>query len=161
MFYIPNNKYITINKNGLFVGEKNAICYRGRKIGFVNHVKENFAKIQAEYPEIKEFHVGAFGTMGEYANVREPSRGFGLNAWCRVKLFDNRLGHWVFYNAYSSIQSCIHNCAYDCVHGFRYYYLMRSSMLNFETDKEENKTASVFDDSAYRITIEKIVQKQK
>ena len=137
---IPDTKYITINKDGIFVGGKTVRFYQGKGIGFVDDAKKNFAKIQSEHPEIKELHIGAFKTKGEYANVGNPTEEFGPNAWCRVKLFDDRLGPWVFYKTYASNYACVRNCVYDSGYNFRYYYIMRSSLLNFSSRDFVQKT---------------------
>ena len=109
---IPNTEYITINKDGIFVGGKLTTTYRGEKIARINDVKEFFTKIQDECPEIKELHVGAFKTMGRHAGSGLPSGRPGLNAWCRVKLSDGCVGPWRFVIMSSLASLCAYNCVY-------------------------------------------------
>ena len=155
MSEIPNTKYITINKDGVFVVDKPATCYRGKQIIAMDDIKENFVAIQKQNPNVQELHVGAFETEGKYSKPSTPSGKFGRNAWCRVKLFDGRLGPWVFHYTYSSASGCARFCAYNCGHDVRYDSGMRSALLTFATKEYETK------DGIYKITIEKLVQKQK
>ena len=145
MSEIPNTKYITINKDGLFVVDKPATCYRGKQIIAMDDIKENFVAIQKQNPNAE----------GKYSKPSTPSGKFGRNAWCRVKLFDGRLGPWVFHYTYSSASECAGHCAANCGYSVRSYSGMRSALLTFATKEYETK------DGIYKITIEKLVQKQK
>ena len=51
---IPNTRYITINKNGIFVGGKPATTYRGVEIKFIDDIKESFANTQSRNPKVQE-----------------------------------------------------------------------------------------------------------
>ena len=144
MSEIPNTEYITINKDGVFVGSKHATRYRGSLICNVCSIKENFRNIQHQNPEIQELHVGAFETKGEHAQPGNPSGKFGSNAWCRVKLFNGRIGAWVFDHTYSSASACAGRCAYYCGYHVRPYSAMRSGLLNF-TKAEPKRDVPVSD----------------
>lgn len=131
MFDIPNTQYITINRNGVFVGGKTSKYYRGKDIECIDAVKVFFARIQRENPEIKEMHVGAFAlnkTTTKYGVV--ASGAVGPNMWGRVKLSDGRLGPWVFGYTYDSASICASKCAADFVEDVCHDFDMRSAMLN-------------------------------
>jgi len=161
---IPNTGYITINKDGVFVGGKTATTYREGNIGFLGKVKENFAEIQRENPGIQELHVGAFDTAGFFAKPGNPSGNFGKYAWCRVKLFDGRFGDWVFGIQYSFSTDCASFGALYCTTHVCNNFSMRLAVLNAvlnmkNKQKEQYKTISVIKAGSYRITIEKNKQK--
>jgi len=111
---ISNTEYITVNANGIFVGGKPATKYRGEEIYEADYVKEVFAWMQEQNPEIEEFHIGAFETRGERAKPGNPNGVFGPNAWCRVKFKNGKLGAWVFFNSGSSAADCAFGCARYC-----------------------------------------------
>lgn len=119
MANIPNTEYITVKRDkngqvGIFVGGKPATKYRGEYIYQADYVKDVFAWMQNQSPEIEEWHIGAFATAGKYAEVGNPSGNFGPNAWCRVKFKNGKLGAWVFRGTYSSAANCALDCAYYC-----------------------------------------------
>ena len=155
---IPNTEYITINKDGIFVGGKPATIYRGEKIVDVDNVKNNFVNIQKNYPQIAELHVGAFATSGKFTKPGNPSGKFGLNEWCRVKLQDGRVGSWVFYRTYSSASLCAYYCARDCGIYVRIDSDLRSVLLSFAKQYE---TINIIESRNYRITIEKLKEHTK
>jgi len=131
MIDVPNTQYITINKNGIFVGGKAAKYYRGKDIENIDAVKVFFAKIQRENPEIKEMHVGAFALKKIEVKYGVVSSGaVGPNVWGRVKLSDGRLGPWVFGYTYESASVCVGCCAIDFVEDVCHDFDMRSAVLN-------------------------------
>lgn len=136
---IPNTEYITINKDGIFVGGKPATTYHGEKIWDIYEVKRAFAWMQEQNPEIEEFHIGAFATRGEYAEVGNPSGKFGPNAWCRVKFKNGKLGDWVFSNTLSSAARCARDCARHCAYVVRVYASFRSAVFGSAMDKGNTK----------------------
>ena len=159
---IPNTEYITINKDGVFVGGKPATTYHRIQIKNIDEIKVHFADIQKKCPEIEELHVGAFETRGKYKKPGTPSGNFGPNAWVRAKLFDGRVGPWVFNGTHSSASGCARYCASHCGYNVRYNSDMRfSGLLKFAQTAEEYETIRVIEDGIYRITIEKLIQNQK
>ena len=138
MANIPNTEYITVNKDGIFVGGKPATKYRGESIWSIEFVKDAFAWMQEENPNIAEFHIGAFETRGEYAKVGNPSGNYGPNAWCRVKYKNGNLGAWVFYYTYGSAADCAYYCANRCAILVRRYASFRSAVFGL-IDKQKNK----------------------
>lgn len=165
---ISNTKYVTINKDGVFVAEQPVTTYHGEKIYFINGIKANFAEIQSQNPKIQELHIGAFETKGELAEQGTPSGVFGRNAWARVKLFDGRLGPWVFTGWYGSASNCASYCVSGSGYVVRYNPIICPALLDFaEKDsintenkqKEQYKTVSVFKTGIFRVTIEKIKQR--
>ena len=116
---IPNTEYITINKDGIFVGGKPATTYCGEKIRFSNGVRESFADIQRLNKNVAELHVLSSETFGEYAKVGNPSGNHGRTAWCRVKFENGNLGAWVCLEAHGSTTGCARTCAGYCAHFVR------------------------------------------
>lgn len=112
---IPNTEYITINKGGVFVGERPATHYHNQEIKWIEYAKTDFANLQKQKPEIKELHIGVFATKGKYAKPGEPSVEFGANVWCRVKFSDDVIGNWVFFSEHTSPAVCAAYCASDCL----------------------------------------------
>ena len=119
MANIPNTEYITVNANGIFVGGKPATTYRGQEIYDIDSVKHVFEWMQAQHPNIAEFHIGAFVTPGEYAKPGNPDGAFGPNAWCRVKYKNGSSSPWVFDGTCSSAADCAYFCAILCAYYVR------------------------------------------
>ena len=140
---IKNTEYITINKDGIFVGGKPATRYHGEKIYNIEYVKEIFAWMQEQNPEIEEFHIGAFATRGKYAKVGNPSGAFGPNAWCRVKKKGSSSASWVFNRTYDSAPDCADLCAYYCASNVRGNADFRSAVFGSATDKGNTKNDNV------------------
>ncbi len=116
MTYIRNTKYITINKDGVFVGGKPATHYRGVKIASDSWEHESFCAIQARYPKVMEIHVLSSKTCGVYAKAGNPSAETGPNVWCRVKFTNGHIGSWVLRNKFESGKDfCAENCLYVCM----------------------------------------------
>lgn len=136
---IKNTEYITINKDGIFVGGKPATTYRGEKIWNIDFVKRVFARMQEQNPKIEEFHIGAFVTPGEYAKPGNPDGVFGPNAWCRVKYKNGDLGAWVFRYTYGSAAHCAYGCASTCALGVRVSANFRSAVFGATIEKQNVK----------------------
>lgn len=111
---IKNTEYITVNKDGIFVGGKPVTTYRGEGIYNTDLVKRVFVWMQEHNPNIAEFHIGAFVALGEDEKPGNPDGAFGSKAWCRVKYKNGILGAWVSPNAYGSAADCAFYCAYYC-----------------------------------------------
>lgn len=138
---IPNTEFITVKRDdkgrvGVFVGGKPATHYRGEKIWNIEYVKETFAWMQEQNPEIEEFHIGAFATRGKYAEVGNPSGEFGPNAWCRVKKKGSSSAPWVFFNPYGSAANCAYYCASSCASFVRVNASFRRALLGSAIDKQ-------------------------
>ncbi len=139
MVDIPNTEYITVNKDGIFVGGKPATTYRDEDICGMQDVKNMFAWMQKQNPEIEEFHIGAFETRGEHAKPGNPNGVFGPNAWCRVKFKNGKLGAWVFVYPYGSAANCAYYCARDCANSVRGDASFRSAVLGAVIDKQNSR----------------------
>ena len=147
---IPNTAYITVKRNkngevGVFVGGKPATHYRGVNIYDINYVKDIFAWIQGQNPNITELHVLSSETSGGYATVGNPSSTHGIYAWCRVKYKDGQFGGWFFDDAYTSATAlgCAHICAARCAHDVRANVAFRRAVLGTALDKQNVETNSV------------------
>ena len=138
MAYIPNTEYITINKNGFFIGDKEVVgiyegtegkketLFHGHKIyatksftaGYTRFY-DWFESIQRHIPNIEEIHVGAFDTQATKYEHGFPSGKFGTNTWCRIKLKnkDATYSPWVFYFEHYSDSSCVGDGGLYCVKG--------------------------------------------
>ena len=124
---IPNTEYITINKDGIFVGGKPATTYRGETIHYSN-VRESFADIQLN-KNVAELHVLSSETHGKCAEPGNPSGKHGPNTWCRVKFENGNLGAWVFYGMAYSAAECARACAKRCAYRVRANESFRSAVL--------------------------------
>jgi len=127
---IPNTEYITINKDGCFVGGKPATKYRGVEIAWIEDLWEHFEAIQKIHPDIMEMHAMSSETRGEYGVVGNPSAKHGYNAWCRVKFNNGRVSPWVFVRECDSMDECASRCAYQSLDNFRVSVKMRSAALD-------------------------------
>lgn len=116
MSEIPNTEYITINKDGIFVGGKPATTYMEWPILFTNNIKEMFAEVKNKYPEMTDLQICASSTTGHFAKTGYPSVCVGPNVWCRTKFCDGHWGAWVFVLNYFSNHDCFGGCAYRCLY---------------------------------------------
>lgn len=149
MVDIPNTEYITVkrdkrNKIDIYVGDKTSTEYHGQEIYYTNYVKEVFAWMQEQNPEIEEFRIGAFDTPGEYAKVGSPSGKYGPNAWCGVKLRSGGAA-WVFYYTSSSAACCAYDCAYYCARNVRAISVFRSAVFGAANEKQNALTNALKD----------------
>lgn len=112
---IKNTDYTTINQDGIFVGGKPAITYRGKRITGIADMGKYFADIQKLNPDVAELHVLSSETGGKFAVAGNPSEKHGPNAWCRVKFNDGRMGLWIFNVPYRSAVDCAQYSAISCV----------------------------------------------
>ncbi|MCQ2581075.1 MAG: hypothetical protein MJ164_02790 [Alphaproteobacteria bacterium] len=132
---MPTDTYITVKRNEkgeveVYVGGKPATKYRGQNIWDVPYIKECFEWMQAQNPDIEEFHIGAFATPGAgRGQTGNPSSGFGPHAWCRLKFKNVKYGAWVFVCTYSSAAVCAGYCARLCADGVRRYADFRSAVF--------------------------------
>ena len=141
MANIPNTGYITVKRGddaqvGIFVGGKPATHYRGVIIYDKSYVKDIFAWIQEQNPNITELHVLSSETSGRYGMVGNPSPERGRYAWCRVKNNDGRLGDWVFGGAGPDAPDCAYYCASYCAGRVRAYAAFRRAVLVTAFDKK-------------------------
>ena len=142
---IPNTAYITVKRDdkgqiGTFVGGEPETEYCGEVIFHANYVKDVFAGMQEENPNITEFHIGAFETRGKFKKTGKPSGKYGPNAWCRVVSGDIVPSSWVFYSAYSSATDCAHYCANDCANDVWVDAGLRTAVFGL-IDKRNTKKA--------------------
>ncbi len=120
----------------MLVGDKPATTYHGEKIWNIECVKEIFAWMQEQNPEIEEFHIGAFATEGKYAKAGNPSGKFGPYAWCRVMKKNPSAAPWVFGYTYGSAANCAYYCASNCAYAVRGYASFRAAVLGSAIDKQ-------------------------
>lgn len=175
---IPNTEYITINKDGIFVGGKPATRYCGQQIVWDDDDRDAqtyfFAYVQGQNKNVAELHVLSSETYGKYAKPGNPSQKPGRNAWCRVKFNDGRVGSWVFNFCYESAAACANDCAFACA-----YHIMRNPVyasavfdaVEKSKEKSELKKLKKIDFSklpkkpielnGYRILVEKISTRTK
>ena len=169
MANIPNTEYITINKNGIFVGGKPATHYRGQEIFWIDNVRKRFASIQKLNKNVMEFHVLSSETRGKYAKAGNPSSEHGQNAWCRVAFQDGTLGTWMSFYTFGSATSCANACAGYCMDGVHSSSTVRSALFGdafTETQKLKKINFSKLPNqpielNGYRILVEKIGPKTK
>ena len=108
---IPNTEYITVNKDGIFVGGKRTIKYRGTTIWRLDEIQQFFTELQELNKKIMELHVLSSETNGVVGKTGTPSGKHGPYAWCRVIFKDGSIGSWVFEDEYCSKKDCAECCA--------------------------------------------------
>ena len=128
---IPNTEYITITRDGAFVGGVKATQYRGEDIYELDELPKYFVQIKAlvdlEYGlDVAELHAMSSETKGTYAEPGDPSPNHGCNAWVRAKFADGTVSRWVFYYSYLSSSGCAGYCAYSCGYYVRLHSVFRS-----------------------------------
>ncbi|MCQ2581076.1 MAG: hypothetical protein MJ164_02795 [Alphaproteobacteria bacterium] len=160
---MPTDAYITVNANGIFIDGKPATKYRGQNIWDVPYIKECFEWMQAQNPDIEEFHIGAFATPGAgRGQTGNPSSGFGPHAWCRLKFKNGKYGAWVFYRTHGSAASCAYNCASNCAYNVRNYAGFRAAVFNAPIAKTvENPTVEINGRGLAQLIVNSVYGKQK
>ena len=129
MANIKNTEYITINKDGVFVGGKPAVYYRMRKILYNTiYTRLVFDLIQTQHPEIIEIDVMSSKTYGEDTEILNPSEKHGPNAWCRIKFNDGHVGSWEYFCHFDKPSLCARLCLDRCM-AFCYWKLVHSAVL--------------------------------
>jgi len=118
MSEIPNTEYITIKKEGVFVGGQVAIYYRGKKLHSQSLTQTYFLYIQEKFPTIEEIHVLSSETDGKLYDINtKPTRQNGKYTWCRIKFTNGKLGHWVpnlmWNNAIETYCYCVADIDWD------------------------------------------------
>lgn len=133
---IKNTEYITINKDGVFVGGKPATHYRGEEIFNIRYVKRRFSDIQKEYPGVMELHVLLSETSGKYAEPGSPSPIHGRYSWYRAKFNDGKTGAWVYSVDWGETVGCAKLCAFNCVFHIKNNHDYRQAVFGERTGKE-------------------------
>lgn len=123
MATIPNTEYVTVSKNGIFVGGKPATYYCGQKILYPETIMDNFKKIQSKYPNIKEFRFLASETGVKYYESGSPVAKHGSNGWACFEFIDGFVSPWVLvisgdtysidYTAGRGLNHCLNNFCYN------------------------------------------------
>ncbi len=124
MATISNTKYVTVCKNGIFVGGKPAIYYCGQKILYPETIMDKFEQTQLKYPNIKEFRFLASETTGDRTlESGTPVAKHGLNGWACFKFIDGFISPWVLMskqNHLSTMHYVAGRGALDCLNNFCY-----------------------------------------
>lgn len=131
MYKISDQDYITVNKEGTFVGGKPATEYLGEQIGWIDYVREHFVDIQQLNPNVAALHVLSSETYGENLKKGDPSpKKHGPNAWCRVEFNDGKTTSWLLVRTYGSKAVCARLCAYICVSSICRYEAVSSLVFD-------------------------------
>ncbi len=101
MYKISDKDYITVNKNGIFVGGKPATTYRGEEILFPKDIQNFFNDIQEESMLISDVHVLLSKTSGKSNQVGKPVGDKGNYLWSRVVLNGVPEGDFVCSNSFA------------------------------------------------------------
>ena len=142
MTNISNTEYITINENGIFVGDKPATHYRGEKIGYTKEDMGFFRTIKRQYPDLEELHILSSETHGYIGLIGNPSAKHGPNAWCRGKFSNGIIGQWVSADTPGSVANCVRYsivaCGYPIYSGSTFRAAFLTPCIN-ETTKPVEK----------------------
>ena len=130
------NAYVTITKDGYFIGRRPTDYYRSVQI--VMPSKDLLYYYFTECLEergIQEIHALTSKTRGTYLKPGKPSRKNGKTIWCRVKMIDGTVGNWIcVQNVYSvkmAVLFCIKCCVDNVVDGdLRKVVLPQKTELN-------------------------------
>ena len=131
-----SKEYLTINKNGLFIGGEPATSYCDNEIRNPEYIMNMFGLIQIKYPTITEIHMLMSETVADAVyQYGDPSMKHGPNQWVRTtNTLIPRPTEWLF------IDRCIewHNKDYvaDCVDVFVYNALPEKIFLLKTADKK-------------------------
>ena len=114
--YCPNIiTYITVNKDGIFIGGKPAKTYRCHNIWLIEDTNEGFARLQAKHPDLIEVHAMTSKTTGRYRTTGNPVVEHGPTVWGRAKFVDGYIGPWVFIETRNYENECY--AAQECSEG--------------------------------------------
>ncbi len=131
---IKNTDYITINKDGMFIEGKPTTHYLGEKMLFQPDALDLFKQIQQLNNGIQELQVLSSETMGERAEIGNPSEIKGKYSWCRIKLTDGTVGKWVCCDKYRTLKSCsrksVYFCALNVLHDKKLQYSLFRTTLS-------------------------------
>ena len=162
---IPNTEYITIKSDGIFVGGKPTTTYRWIKIGSAEYIKTAFKSIQTQYPNIKEIRFLTSKTSGECYKTGTPVIENGSNLWACVMFNDGYVGPWV------AVAKDIYDIiVFHISHELRLMaenpYAFLNPLLGRYQDvvvrmNLQSMAGKSYELNGYRITIEKINQKQR
>ncbi len=141
---ISNQDYITVNKEGTFVGGKPTTKYLGEQIGRIDYVREYFVNIQQLHPDVAALHVLSSETYGEDLRKGDPSpKKHGRSAWCRTEFNDGKTTSWFLIRTYGSEAICARLCAYNCVSSVCRYELLSLLLLDrWPNIKSEEKNGA-------------------
>ena len=127
VYDINSDDYITVTKDGIFVGGQPATHYRGREINQPKNTVIQFKEIQKYVKknyvvDVDEMHCLSSETDGDFTgNIGNPSLKHGFYSWYRLKFADGALSPWGYGNDYSYCEkqdptghranTCASNCA--------------------------------------------------
>ena len=166
MLAVPNTEYVTIKSDGIFIGDKPATTYRGVNMGFPESIKTKFQTLQKQYPNIKEIRFLTSKTTGEYNKPGNPIAKNGNNLWACVVFNDGYIAPWVLVSI---------NYTYDFyisheIAGKLHYMIENYAFLHELLGKYQDVTIRLnlhnlagrsFELNGFRLTVEKITQRQK
>ena len=163
---IPNTKYITITADGIFVGGKPAIYYRGIKICDREGIKASFQAIHKKYPNIQEMHFLTSETTGEYLAQGNPVAKNGSCAWARTLFNDGYVAPWALVSSGYPYDFTIEREIVCILYRMTGNPVFLGAVLGDYKDVTitlnlQNMTGKSFELNGYKITIEKIAQGQK
>lgn len=96
---MTNQDYVTINVNGIFLGDKLTTSYRGKEFesNVVKDAMTGFEILRNVFKyDIEELHCLASETPGTHDTVGNPSEKTGQYIWGRAKLSNNNVSPWVY-----------------------------------------------------------------
>lgn len=163
---IPNTEYITVKKEGIFVGGKPATHYRGIVIGYCKTININFRNILKQYPNIEEMRFLTSETGGDYHANGNPVVKNGSNAWACVKFNDDYVSPWTLISSYPYDFFIAHElCNKLHLMADRSDVFLNPVLGHYQDMivriNLQNMNGKSFDLNGYRITIKKISERQK
>jgi len=107
-------EYITLNKDGCFIGGRPADRYRSELI----LTKKDYVVSAFTGPlhklGVQEIHALTSKTRGTDLKPGKPSGKHGKNIWCRITMIDGTTGKWIHlskvYSARAAAMFCVKVC---------------------------------------------------
>ena len=166
MSEIPNTEYVTVKPDGVFVGGKLANTYRGVNIGFPVSIQQKFQKLKREYPNIREMRFLTSKTTGEYNKPGNPVAENGDNLWASVAFYNGYVAPWVLVSINYTYDFYISHEIAGCLSRMIDNYVFLHELLGKYQDVTirlnlHNMAGRSFELNGFRLTVEKIRQRQK
>ena len=102
---VSDTEYVRATKDGFFIEGQPTKTYRGVLIhtppeDYVPYILTKYLQQRG----IQEIHCLTSETCGTKYKPGNPSGKHGANIWCRIKMIDETIGDWVFFDTACSSQ---------------------------------------------------------
>jgi len=124
--------FLTINKDGVFLGKSPATKYRGEELDkyHVQDVRKWFAidnDCLVPNPKFAELYVMSSETAGLFSIVGKPSVKHGKHVWVRVKTLGGAVSDWTYLCEFKSSSDAAKYAIYSVMTGINLGVICRQS----------------------------------